>query len=294
MTMQRSSYDPDVVDAANPSPETRRGWIIAGAILSVLAIGGALVQMYFLVSLRSGSDSKYYPGALSSLVVADAGSSDVQIIADDSVDGARVDRDLRWSGSSGNRPGRSTTFSDGVLRIGDECTGTPNCSIDYRIYVNPQVQVTAEASSGDLDVRGTTGALKATASSGDIRLTSITGDVVAAASSGDVVVDDIKGDVDLEASSGDIRADGITAGVFNARADSGDIRADLAKDADNISLSATSGSIYLTVPGVKPYDVQAAASSGSTQVDIPIDSGSGRPLIAKASSGDIRIERSGA
>jgi len=294
MTSSRPAYDPEVVDAANPSPETRRGWIIAGAILTVLAIGGALVQMYFLVSLRTGSDSKTYPGALSSLMVTDAGSSDIQIIADDSVDGARVDRDMRWSGSSSDKPGRSSTFSDGVLKIGNECAGTSNCSIDYRIYVNPQVQVTADSSSGDVVVRGTTGALKASASSGDIRLTAITGDVTASASSGDVVVEDTKGDLDLEASSGDIRASGVTAGVLQARADSGDIHVDLAKDADNISLNADSGSIYLTVPGLKPYDVQAAASSGSTQVDIPIDSGSGRPLIAKASSGDIRIEQSGA
>lgn len=288
--MYKPDYDPDVRAADNPSPETRRGWIIAGAIFTVLAIAGALFQMYWLVSLRSGSDSKNYPGAISALAVSNMSSSDVQIIADESVDGARVDRSMNWSGTSSDKPDSTIAIVDGVLKIGDECAGTSNCSIDYRIYVSPDIKVDAETSSGDLDIRGTVGAVSANASSGDVRLTGIQGDVVVAANSGDVTLTDIEGDVDVKADSGDIRASGISAGIFNAHADSGDIRADLAKDANNIRVIASSGDIYLTVPGLTPYDVQASTGSGSTSVEIPIDNGSARPLVAKADSGDVRID----
>lgn len=290
-TVHEPDYDPEVRAADNPSPETRRGWIIAGSILTVLAIAGALLQMYLLVSLRSSSDTKTYPGAMSSLTVADVGSSDIQIIADESVDGARINRTMHWSGTSSEQPGSSISMSDGVLKIGNECAGTPNCSIDYRIYVAPNVTVDAQTSSGDLDIRGIASDVNARVNSGDVRLTGIKGGVTVVADSGDVTLADIAGDVDAKNSSGNIRATGIRAGIFNAHADSGDIRADLAKDADNITVTTSSGSVYLTVPGIKPYDVQASTSSGSTAVSIPIDNGSGRPLIAKADSGDVRIDR---
>lgn len=289
--MRRPDYDPEIRAADNPSPETRRGWIIAGAILTVLAIAGALFQMHWLVSMRTGSDSKNYPGAISALTVANASSSDIQIIADESIDGARVDRSMRWSGTSSDEPDTTIAMDDGVLKIGDECAGTPNCSIDYRIYVAPSVKVAAESSSGDVDIRGTVGAVTAKADSGNVRLTGIDGNVDVVADSGDVTLADIDGDVDAKADSGDIRASDISAGTFSAHADSGDIRVDLAEDADNISLTASSGSIYLTVPGLTAYDVQASTSSGSTKVEIPIDNGSGRPLIAKADSGDVRIDK---
>lgn len=289
--MYRHDYDPDVRAADNPSPETRRGWIIAGSVLTVLAIAGALLQMYLLVSLRTGSDSKNYPGAISALTVSNVSSSDIQIIADDSVDGARVERSMHWSGTSSDEPHSTSVLTDGVLKIGDECAGTSNCNIDYRIYVSPDIKVDAQTSSGDLDLRGVHGDVVAKANSGDVRLTGIEGAVEVSADSGDVTLTDIDGNVDTKANSGNIRASGIRAKVFTAHADSGDIRVDLTKDADNISVSASSGSIYLTVPGLTPYDVQASASSGSTAVDIPVDNGSARPLIAKADSGDVRIDK---
>ncbi len=289
--MHRPDFDPDVRAAENPSPETRRGWIITGAILTVLAIAGALFQMYMLVSLRSDSDSKNYPGAILALTVSNVSSSDIQIIADDSVDGARVERSMHWSGTSSDKPDSTSVMTDGVLKIGDECAGTSNCSIDYRIYVAPNIKVDAQTSSGDLELRGVDGDVAAKSDSGDVRLTGIKGNVTAVADSGDVTLTDVDGDIDVTASSGNIRAGGITAGTFKAHADSGDINADLAKDADNINIEASSGSIYLTVPGNKPYDVQASTGSGSTAVSIPIDNGSARPLIAKADSGDVRIDK---
>lgn len=289
--MYKPDYDPKVRAADNPSPETRRGWTIAGSILTVLAIAGALFQMHLLVSLRSSSDTKTYPDAISSLTVANAGSADIQVIADESIDGARIDRSMHWSGTSSEQPGSSISMSNGVLKIGNECAGTSSCSIDYRIYVAPNVKVDAQTSSGDLDIRGIASDVNVRVNSGDVRLTGIKGGVTVVADSGDVTLTNIDGDVDVKASSGDIRASGITAGIFKAQADSGDVHADLAKDANNISVTTSSGSIYLTVPGNEPYDVQASASSGSTAVEIPIDSSSGRPLIAKADSGDVQIDR---
>jgi len=182
------------------------------------------------------------------LVVA-ADTGDVKVFATDA-DHVTVHRTTHWVTSE---PTPTKTVSGGVLRLADDCDGwtTFRCETNYRIDVPRRLAVDVRVDSGDVDVRGVTGAVNLSSDSGDVsgrglagarlRATSDSGDVrlglvaspsaaEALSDSGDVDVDLPRGEYALDAhtDSGDTSVHGIVRydradHVVKARSDSGDV-----------------------------------------------------------------------
>jgi hypothetical protein len=163
-------------------------------------------------------------------------------------------------------PGKTYRVAGDVLVL-EQCEKR-NCWVDYEVTVPEDVAVTGHLDSGAAEVTG-------------VRSANV------ASESGDVTIRDVAGEVNVSAQSGDLDLSGI-GGAVVAEASSGNvtIRTTAAR---NVSASADSGNIELTVPA-GDYRVRAEADSGSVTDEVG-DAGSGPTLDLRADSGDVTIRR---
>jgi DUF4097 and DUF4098 domain-containing protein YvlB len=140
----------------------------------------------------------------------------------------------------------------------------------------------AESDSGDLDVSGVEGVVRAKSSSGSIRIEGSEGPVDARSSSGDIEVELGSGPLRAETSSGNLsfRADSRFEGGLASTA-SGDIEAELDGGDLDILAESVSGSIGL---GDARADEGAPRRLGSRLGE------GGHRLAMKTVSGEIRAE----
>ncbi|HXZ81018.1 MAG TPA: DUF4097 family beta strand repeat-containing protein [Terriglobales bacterium] len=194
------------------------------------------------------------------------------------------------------------------IRIGrtHESSLFQNISISYVIETPAQTRLTSQTGSGTQTVAGVNGPVHAKTGSGSVRVEQTHSDIEATTGSGAIDLNDIHGGVRANAGSGSIRAHGI-AGSFRATTGSGNI--DLVQSSpgyvdaqagsgslrlENIQgnlhastgsgsitaggqpsgswdLRSGSGSISVRVPGDARFDLYAHTSSGSLQLDVPVE-----------------------
>jgi len=181
-----------------------------------------------------------------------------------------------------------------------------NISISYVIEVPAQTRVTSQTGSGTQTVAGVSGPVHAKTGSGSVRVEQIHSDVEATTGSGSIDLNDIQGGVRANAGSGAIRAHGVAGsfrgstgsgsielmqsapgyvdaetgsgtlrlenvkGNLQARAGSGNITAS-GQPSGSWDLRSGSGSISVKVPGDARFDLYAHTSSGSLQLDVPVE-----------------------
>ena len=200
-----------------------------------------------------------------------------------------------------------------------------NISIDYEITVPADTSVRSHSGSGDQIVEGTHGNLEVQTGSGDVRLANLSGEVRLQTGSGDIrghgVSGAVKGgtgsgnveieeagtgDLDLHTGSGNIHVRGIQ-GAFRGEAGSGDITAEGAQTG-SWDIHTGSGTVSVRLPGNAAYDADIATSSGSIDLNSPIEMtvqgrleetrrhirgkvrGGGPSLSIRTGSGDIRVQ----
>ena len=198
-------------------------------------------------------------------------------------------------------------------------------SVDYEITVPADTSIRTHSGSGDLIVEGThgnvdiqtgsgdvklarlTGAVRLQTGSGDVRAREISGAVKGGAGSGDIEVQESgPGDVDLHTGSGNIILRGVQ-GALHAEAGSGDITAE-GTQSGNWEVRTGSGDVTLRLPGNAAFDADISTSSGSVNVDHPVEMtvqgrvqeehktirgkvhGGGPLLAVHTGSGDIHIQ----
>lgn len=185
---------------------------------------------------------------------------------------------------SSSDPGPSYTMSGTDLRLSTSCGVA--CRVSYQIEAPTGVDVLGKLSSGSLALDGIRTA-DVSVHSGDVAVRGATGAVQAQATSGDITVSDSKGPATLESTSGDIRAIGLSGGVA-VKATSGDVNVRLTVPA-SVSATATSGDVEVVVPAGS-YRVRAHASSGDERIaGVTEDPKSANVLDLRASSGDISV-----
>jgi hypothetical protein len=199
-----------------------------------------------------------------------------------------------------------------------------NISIDYEITVPPDTAVRSHSGSGDQNIEGTHGNVDVQTGSGDVKLRSIKGEIRLQTGSGDVRAHEISGavkggtgsgdieveetgsgDVDLHAGSGNITVRGIQGG-FHGETGSGDITAE-GTQSGAWDIHTGSGNVRVRVPSNAAFDADIATSSGSIDVESPIEMtvqgrvgetrrhiegkvhGGGPLLKVRTGSGDIHI-----
>jgi DUF4097 and DUF4098 domain-containing protein YvlB len=176
-------------------------------------------------------------------------------------------------------------------------------SIDYEVTVPAGSSINSRTGSGDQDINGVNGALRATTGSGNIRVDSVTGDPRLETGSGDIKIDAVKGRLYAHTGSGNITAKSVDGGL-NAETGSGDI--EYYQTAAGTVLAHT-GSGNIRLHGVKG-GVEAHTGSGDVDIDgeatsaWDVETGSGNlnlrlpqnaafDLRAQSSSGSIQMNR---
>jgi hypothetical protein len=204
--------------------------IAGGIVVCLVVVLGSLFAVNTLLDSKKTETFAVTQPVQKLVVAADAG--DVKVLATDA-DRVTVRRTTHWV-TSEPKPTRST--SGGVLRLGDDCHGFTllRCETSYRIEVPRSLGVDVKVDSGDIDVRGVTGAVNLSSDSGDVSGNDLAGTRVRATSdSGDVDLELPRGEYALDAhtDSGDTSVHGIVRNdraphAVTARSDSGDVTVD--------------------------------------------------------------------
>ncbi len=166
-------------------------------------------------------------------------------------------------------PGRVTRIETVRTRV------LSRMGLSYEIEVPKGVSVKIRSSSGSVSVREIDGAVDATASSGNVEIREVTGDVAVTTSSGSIKLEEIGGAIRANANSGTIQIDQAVRGV-TAQASSGSIEVKTDTVGGPYDLTASSGSVKLTVPESASIAVTANASSGSVSGPAWLSTGQGR------------------
>lgn len=198
-------------------------------------------------------------------------------------------------------------------------------SVDYEITVPADTTVRTRSGSGDQIIEGTHGSVDIQTGSGDVKLRNLNGEVRLQTGSGDVRAREISGsvkgstgsgdveieetgsgDIDLHTGSGNINARGIR-GAFHGEAGSGDITAE-GTQSGAWEIRTGSGNVHVRLPGNAAFDADISTSSGTVDVDSPIEMtvqgrvgemrksvrgkvrGGGPLLQVRTGSGDIHIQ----
>jgi len=200
-----------------------------------------------------------------------------------------------------------------------------NIAIDYEITVPTETTVRSHSGSGDQTIEGTRGNADIQTGSGDVKLTNLTGEihlqtgsgnlrareisgaVRGGTGSGDVEIDETgQGEIDLHTGSGNITARGIQ-GAFRGETGSGDVTAE-GTQSGTWQIRTGSGNVHLRLPGNAAFDADINTSSGTIDVDMPLEMtvqgrvqesrksihgkvrGGGPLLSVRTGSGDIHIQ----
>ena len=164
--------------------------------------------------------------------------------------------------------------------------------------------VVADTSGGGITLERIRGDVVADTSGGSIQIEDVVGDVEADTSGGSIRIDEVQGSVSADTSGGSIRVGGVTGEVL---ADTSGGTVSVAFDGRNIegaSLSSSGGGVRVQIDPAASFSIDAAASGGSIECDIPIEvrgkvskyrlsgdvNGGGPLLTLRASGGTIRIE----
>ncbi|GGS20607.1 MULTISPECIES: DUF4097 family beta strand repeat-containing protein [Actinokineospora] len=261
--------------------------ITAAGLAATLATGCGLATREFSESADLG------PGVTTVRLAQDAGDVTIRVGATSSV--------RRTVHYLDEKPG-ATHRVEGDALILEGC-GQNNCWIDYEVVV-PQGyrlagdvasgDVTVEeaesvdlrSSSGDVTVRGVSGAASVEANSGRVDLSDVGENASVLVQSGDVDLRGVAGDASVRSSSGTVTVTGV-GGAVDVEATSGDVAIGVAEPVD-VRAHATSGRVDVTVPRGR-YRVSVEVGSGDIDCDVQHDAAATTAIDLSTSSGDVTV-----
>jgi len=120
---------------------------------------------------------------------------------------------------------------------------------------NVKEDIDLSTSGGNIEAENCSGKIKLGTSGGDLELTELKGDINATTSGGNVTGDHISGDLFTRTSGGSIMLKELSCGL-DASTSGGNIDASIAEVTKNITISNSSGTIYLQLPKNKGMDLK--------------------------------------
>ena len=169
-----------------------------------------------------------------------------------------------WWQATPGQPAR-LALTNGTLTL-DPVLGSglgPQPRLDFVVDVPATASLDVNASSGRVDIRGTSGSVRVNASSGNVYLGQLSGPVSVQASSGDLVLAETTGDLQARTSSGSIRGTGLThVRAVNSSSGSVDLSGDFT---DVATVQTSSGDVTVRFSPNSSVRVQATTSSGNLQ-----------------------------
>jgi hypothetical protein len=244
------------VPRAVPEPGLRRrpspwGWLVAGST-AILGVVALTLVVWWVASRETRVASYSVRGSLNG-VTLDLAEADADIVGG-AVGGVGVRRTDRFA--FGHRAVASRAVSGGVLRISSRCPESVmgTCSARYRLTVPDNVPVTIRTGSGNVSISR------------------------------------FRGSARIDTTAGDIAVGAFCGFALQARAETGDVRAEAACPLDRMELRSASGNVNVTVPPGR-YRVDADSDSGRRAVrglrsadDAPFQ------IQALSSSGNVDVE----
>jgi hypothetical protein len=225
---------------------------LAGAAL-VAALAGTLLTACDDDATTEAHDYRISTPVSRLSVRVDTG--DVEVIGSDAP-GVLVHEVLHYS--HGRKPATSRQVVDGTLSTRHTCPHPRSwrehrCDVSYRIEVPRGTEVTADADTGDVRVRGMAGAVRVTDATGDVEGTALT--------------------------SHDVRAS----------TETGDVRLHLLAAPDSVKGTAATGDVWITVPAGHLYRVSAGTDTGSSHVSVPDTPSAPSAITAHTNTGSVRV-----
>jgi hypothetical protein len=233
-----------------------------------------------------------------------------------------------WGGSSDDAVNQVASNppinqAGNIISVGeDHSDWARHVSVDYEIMTPSNTMLVAESGSGDLQLSGISGTVRAHTGSGSVRADKLGSGSRLESGSGSIDANNLQGSTSLQTGSGDIHAQLSSAGDATASTGSGSInlgnvqgavKADTGSGSIDISgqptapwkLETGSGDITLRL-GNAHFTLDAETGSGSVKSDPPLTmtthgsadkhhvsgtvNGGGPTIKARTGSGDIRIQ----
>jgi len=214
-------------------------------------------------------------------IVLSGGSGDVTVTTK-AITETHIKRVVR---SDGRDPEDSYLVSGSTLTLDTTCGS--NCRVSYEVEAPAGVKVRGELSSGAIALVGV-GAADVSVTSGDIRLEKIAGDVTARASSGNIDAHALGGAASLTVTSGNVKGLELTGGKpLIAEASSGNVELHVLQPA-SISARATSGNVELYVPQ-GDYKLQNDTGSGDFTTNLTNAPAAANLISVRVGSGNAEV-----
>ena len=195
---------------------------------------------------------------------------------------------IRISNLTGLQRFRTSNGSVTVENVSGKIAGsTSNGSITV---TNANDDIDMRTSNGRITVSDCSGKIVLQTSNGSVNLRNINGKTSATTSNGSVTAKNVIGDIKIETSNGSVRLDSVLGNV-NARTSNSGVTATMVSVRDYVILSTSNGSINLSVPAKKGYDLKARAqrieTSGLTNFSGKMDD---KNVDGKIKNGGAKIE----
>jgi DUF4097 and DUF4098 domain-containing protein YvlB len=261
--------------------------VVGGVLAVMMTVWGGFSLMGWTVGTVHRSEHHVLRGAVTEVRI-DASAGDVTLVPST---GRDVVVDSRAHGTLW-LPKLDTRIVGDHVTVSGEChiVVFGSCGASFVVRIPQGIAVNVKTSSGDVRASGLSAPVNLQVSSGDVDLAALSGGTTVHVSSGDISARGLSGQVVLETSSGDVTSFALTPGFVEAHASSGDVDVDLAKVPQGVNASSSSGDVMISVPrGPDAYDAQVDTSSGSHHIGVDSDSKSERRLRAVTSSGDVEI-----
>jgi DUF4097 and DUF4098 domain-containing protein YvlB len=134
--------------------------------------------------------------------------------------------------------------------------------------------------------------------SGDVEVTGVSGDLRARSTSGNVTVRGVSGAVNASSTSGNVHVGEIN-GTVSGRSTSGNVEVEIAQlsGAGDMEFGSTSGNVRVKMPANLDADVRMSTTSGGLKTDFPLtieepERGSGRRAAGRIGGGSRNLRLS--
>lgn len=247
----------------------KRTWLVAGSIVTVIAIAFGTSQAVGLLAHEEVTETETFPtdGVERLRVATDSGSIEIE---GGDVEEITVVAEI----SHGfQRTRHQADVEDGTLVVDSDCPIFSQwCSVDYRITVPADVDVVASSSNGRITVRDLTGDVDVDGDNGRVELVRLTGSITASTD------------------NGRLEGTGLRSQHVDVDSDNGRVTLTFAEPPSAVTATSDNGRVEVVVPDTTDtYRVRATTDDGDNDVGVRTDPDSDRTITIDTDNGDVDV-----
>lgn len=164
--------------------------------------------------------------------------------------------------------------------------GVQSMSVDFRMYIPTDTQLTIRTANGSIQVTGMRDTLYLRSSNGSITIDDLVGNLTAKTSNGGINLNRVIGNMDLESSNGRLQLSDIK-GEVQAQTSNGGIQVETTQLIEKSDLRTSNASIKFR--GKMKNDGRYEMETSNGAIDVYVNKKMGYDLYAKTSNGRIQF-----